>query len=73
MSMQEFGLYKKHYIFETLNDKITWQDTAQLQNKKKKKTFSLCHITKEDYFIFYVYTFKLSQARKISVFPEKIS
>lgn len=37
MSMQEFGLYKKHYIFETLNDKITWQDTAQLQNKKKKK------------------------------------
>lgn len=39
MSMQEFGLYKKHYIFETLHDKITWQDTAQPQNFKKNFLF----------------------------------
>lgn len=73
MSVQEFGLYKKHYIFETLNDKITWQDIAQLQNLKNNFVFMPYNKTRLFHFLFYVYTFKLSRARKIYVFPEKIS
>lgn len=73
MSMQEFGLYKKHRIFKTLKDKITWQDITQLQNLKNNFVFMPYNKTRLFYFLFYVYTFKPSQARKISVFPEKIS
>lgn len=53
MSLQEFGLYEKHHIFETLNDKITWQDIAQLQNLKNNFVFMVCNKRKQDYFIFY--------------------
>lgn len=59
-------------------NKIRWQVLAQLQNFKNNFVFmpfnKTKHYQKIFYFIlFYVYTFKLSQVRKISVFPEKIS
>lgn len=51
MGVQEFGLYGKHHIFETLSDKITWQDTAQPQHFKKPFVFMPYDKTNQDYFI----------------------
>lgn len=59
-----------------LNNKIRWQDLAQLQNFWNNfvfMPFNKKNINKRFFILFYVYTFKLSQVRKISVFPEKIS